>query len=624
MAGYDDFFNKDSGVARVATTWAAQNVQQREGILGNFDRLRREVYHQYLVDLVEDDRYYRLDFGKNLIPKEWDDRGFKPTLPPTAYNAVEAASDTILTTPEIFVPVRPTKDNFGYEREVASSKKAALEFFWHNVFLAGDPVGKGKKKLIKDGKIVLKKEIDWDKVDDDTVSVGYRGFPYKVRLLSNETVYEDPDHPEDPWFCYESYEIRVSAAIRLFPEVKAYLSTRRDGDKVRLVEYWSKPRGTSKGKRCVYIDDVKVLDKANPYRWVSGLTASGKELYDGYIPYFIADSGWGDVDADSAPHQRYVGMIRYIRSVIETEARQLTAADAQLRIATFPVTILKGISEDDEHPITLGPATKIHMPAGDDASITTLSWPDVPAGVWNILQRLHGYANELAKFESLGGQAPRGVSTATESQQVFQSASAKLAGPMSGLRSLFTRINRSILQDIELVIEGPVTLYGAIEGSSGVTTLNPEDIDGFYDTFVELKTSDQAQLNRANMMMWANLYQVFNLDREYAMAQAGIKNPAERIANRATEDVFFDPRQHELRVAMSMAGQGELGQIIQQRMMATMGNPEGQPPPGGAPAGANFPGMDNAPSAPRGETGEDLRASAFAQALDSQPDAAYR
>lgn len=623
MAGYEDFFDasRGGGTPSVPQTWAAHNVQQRDGILGQFDRLRREVYHQYLVDIVDDNRYYQLDYGKDLIPKEWNDRGFKPTLPPTAYNAVEAASDHILTTPDIFVPVRQTKNNFMAERQIASSKKALLEFFWHNVYLAGDPVGKGKKKLIKDGKIVLKKEIDWDKVDDTAASVGYRGFPWRVRLLSNETVYEDPDRPDDPNYVFEAYEIRVAEAIRMYPNLKSRFATRKPGDKVRLLEYWAKPKGTSKGKRCIYIDNIKVLDKVNPYHWVVAITDSGKFLYDGYIPYFISDSGWGDVDANSAPHQRYVGMIRYIRSVIETEARQLTAADAQLRIATFPVTILEGISEDDEHPITLGPGSKISLPAGGDGKISTLNWPDVPNGVWNILQRLHGYANELAKFEALGGQAPRGVSSATESQQVFSSASAKLSGPMSGLRSLFTRINRTVLQDVELILEEPVTLYGAVQGAEGAVTLSPEDIDGFYDTFVELKTSDQAEINRANMMLWANLFQVFGLDREYAMAQAGIKNPAERIANRLQEDTLFDPRQHELRVMMSLAGQGELGKMIADRIALTAGGGQEQ----GAPtAGANFPGMDNAPSQPRGPVGEDIRASAFAQALNQQPDAAYR
>ena len=594
--------------------------------LAQFNRLRMNTFRQYFNDLKEDETYYRTRYGENAIPREWREKGFSATTPPTAYNAVESAADHILTTPDIYVPARPIEQNYITENEIASAKMRFLEAWWHNIFVHGDPISAAVKKVIKDGKLILKKEILWDQVDLAGNNLGYRKFLWKLRCLPADSVMEDPDNPEDPTYVYESYQIRVEEAKRLFPDIidkdKAEKwRGKKPDDRVQYIEYWRKPGALDrkdKGARKVWIDQEKVLDKPNPYRWRAGDDGKGSDgtLYDGYVPYHIRASGWGDVDSNAMPHDRFVGILRYMHSTLETEARQLSAADAQLRITTFPTVLMYGISEDKEKQVKIAPASKVHLTDKASQSIETMQWPTLDPSVWQIISRLHSYANELAKFEQFSGAAQRGVDTATEADQNFRNASTKLRGPVTALQTVMMAINEQILCDIEMLLEAPVTVYGASESGAGVITIKPEDIGGFYQNFVELQTTDQAALSRANTRLWGDMYRILRLDREYAGTKAGIKNMRERITARMAEDVNDDPRMHEVRVMMAMAGQGEMGQQVQQAMMASLQG--GQFLGGGAPGSAGAAG--SVTEAPGIAPGGPLNTQAIMAAAEARPD----
>lgn len=608
--------------------------------LEEYTHLRNDVFSKFLNTMEEDERFYRLEFGDDIIPQEWKAKGFYPTLPPTAYNAVEAASNHILTTPDILCPERPTEAGALDEQEIAALKGTALLYFWHQVFKSGDPMGHSKKDLIKYGKLVLKKELLFDLIDAKATAVGRRNFPWRVRQIAPSQVFEDPTNPYDPLFVYEAYETTRIEAERLFPEAKGTWRQTKDRlDNVRVLEYWEKPRNRSRGKRIIWVEDERVINKHNPYYWVDAIDDRGNEVYCGYVPYFFADSGWGDGDVDAAPHERYVGMIRRIHSLLRTEARQLTAADAQLRISTFPLIKLTNIEEDDEHPIKIGPGAKIHV--DDTQNIEAVKWPGVDSGVFALLSHAHQYVNELAQFQTLSGSPQRGVDSATEADQNYRSASSKMRGVIDGMRSVITRMNETVLQDIQYIIEGDVTLYGAADGMPGVITLKPEWIDGFWENFVELKTSDHREIDAANAMRWANLYQVFGLDRRYAMKMAGIANPPQRIAQRMQEDVWLDPRAHEMRFAATVAGQGgEFGEMLALQSLQSLVNSlptdsitsSGNSPDlaqnasqgivGGFPGGPT--GEDtarqNADAAQESPTGQANRAEGFSKALALRPD----
>lgn len=596
-------------------------------LLAEYTRLRNTTFGVHLSNMEADEKFYRLDFAEDLIPKEWKARGFEATVPPTAYNAIEAASNHILTTPDILVPERPS-DDMVREQAIAAVKASFLVFFWQQVFKQGDPLSHAKKDLIKYGKIVLKKVIDYEAIDPKQTIVGRRRFPWCVYQLPPSSVFEVGD-PYNPIGVYEASKTTKGDAMRRYPDARGKwrtASTVRE-DEVRVLEYYERPSGTSQGRRVVWIEDERVLNKVNPYNWVIGYDDAGKEIYDGYVPYFIADSGWGDGDINAAPHERYVGMIRRIHSLLKTEARQLTAADAQLRIGTFPIIKLTGIEEDDEHPILLGPGAKVHVDEGQD--ISTIAWPQLDPALFAIIRNVHTYANEISSFQTLSGVPQSGVDSATEADQGFRAASAKVAGPLAGLKSVITRMSESALMDIEHNIETGVTVYGSSDGSLGAVTVQPQMIDGFYEVFVELKTSDQKALDAANAVRWANLTQTFNLPRVYGMKMAGIPNPQQKYLQRLEEMVVEDPRMHELRVARAMKAEGGVyGEMLEQAVIDAILAGGAPPDKADQPPGNSFPamGLEPQPAGGPAQTTEQQapRASGFNAAMMARPDLALR
>lgn len=635
MAGErDSFYNAGSGITDQVVPMVPMGSDKAEDAvyLSEYVALRKH-FGQYHLDMAADERFYRLEFGNDFVPKEWRQKGFDATIPPTAYNAVEAASNHILTTPDIMVPERPGEPDVLVEQEIAAIKATGLQYFWHQVFKQGDPLGGAKKDLIKHGRLVLKKEILPEALAPTGVAIGRRRFPWRVTHLSPGQAMEIGPY-WDPTCVYENSEMTRSEAERLFPEAKGdWLTTKESLDKVRVLEYWEKPRDQSRGKRIIWIDDERVLNKINPYNWVEGYTDTGKPIYCGYVPYFFSSSGWGDNDVDAAPHERFVGMIRRVHSILLTEARQLTAADLQLRMAAFPIMKLKNIEEDDEHPIQLGPGAKIHIDDTQDVEI--VAWSKTDPALFALLDRGHAYLNELAQFEQFSGIPQSGVDSATEADQNSRAASSKLAGILSGTKSAVTRMNETVFQDIQYLFEETVSLYGATEGMPGTVDIRPEWIDGFWENLVELKTSDARQLDTANAMAWGQLKEIFKLPRRYAMKMAGIPNPPQQMAQRYQEDTWDDPMSHQIRVAANLGGQGgEAGmmlamQIINQLAAGTV--PAGNSPEtaGGASEGISAPPLGQ-PSArqdptaePENPVGQEMRATGFATALSRRPDMPY-
>lgn len=526
--------------------------------LNRFTRLQNVVFSEYHRALALDNKFYHLDFDMEIIPKEWRDDGFKAVKPNTAHMSVESAAEHILTTPKIHVPVMPVSEGDFDAALVADKKQQALKFFWHNVFLAGDPLGEGKKNIVKDGRMVLRVDLRWDLVDPDAAVYGKNEFPWRVRLRSNETILEDTDNPYDPSYIFESFQIRTSDAKRYYPDAAGdWGEKKQPTDTVRLVEYFCKPSDEEpKGKRIVWIENERVIDTVNPYHYLCGVTETGEDKYDGWVPYAIAPSGWGSVDATNMPHERYAGILRHMHSVLIAEAEQATMAQAQLKVATFPpVKVFGQMAVDKDHPFRFGPAAVLPFPQGkneNDAEV--MAYPNLPAGVIDMLNRTHMWANEVSRFNTLSGGAQRGVDTATEADLNVRNASARLSGPIAGLTGMIARVNTMMLKCIELILEAPVILYGATDGMSGAVTLSPEEIDGFYMSFVALQTTEQAALDRALLKTWGDAFNGFQtIDPEYAMRQAGIENPKERIEKMLDHQVLMDPMMHQARVAMKMS-----------------------------------------------------------------------
>tara|TARA_R110002012_G_C11560980_1_gene603426 strand:- start:290 stop:1207 length:918 start_codon:yes stop_codon:yes gene_type:complete len=240
--------------------------------------------------------------------------------------------------------------------------------------------------------------------------------------------------------------------------------------------------------------------------------------------------------------------------MLETEARQLTAVDIQMRFSTFAPVVTKNISEDNDAPIEIGPGKRINLM--DDQEIRFESLPEIPMSAFNLINKVHDYTNELSKASILSGNVQRGVETATEADMNVRNAAAKLEGPNNSLRSAVTVMNRRILQCIENILEAPVTVFGGIKGAPSSISIKPNEISGYYETYVEFYTSDQAALDARNARLWADLYAVYQgtLSPQTAMEKGGIENPQEEMMKAAVARLFLSEPAEQVRTLMMLQG----------------------------------------------------------------------
>ena len=603
----------------VTTKRGRTRADQRRQLRKRFDALRDEVYKDYINEVEEDTRFYELEFAQDTVPEEWTGKGIKPVVPPTAYNAIENAADHILTTPRIRVPVRPTEENQREEQTVAERKRAALRFFWQLVEVEeGDPLSAGTKSLVKDGKIVLKKLIRWNLIPDevDENPIGLDGFVWDITSIPGETVFEDPDRPHDPWFVYETFQVRVRTAKARYPDATGPWRNKKDTDLVPVVEYWEKPKGKSQGRFVVWIDETAVVDEINPYHWQTNRHTRRKPDFTGYVPYHIRPSGWGETKAELNPEKLYVGLLRRMRSLLTTQASHMTDATTQLKISTFPPTIGTGVTEDQK--LEVGPGKMIRL-TDPQQKLEILRWPELQASLFQMLSLIQDQANQLSKLGSLGGTPLSGVDTATEADQIVRNAAAKLVRPVNALRALVTAVNKQMLQDIDLVLAQPVTLFGSPDVGAATVTLRPEDIDGFYQTTVELGTTDQAALDGANSRLWIDAYRSLpGLSEETAMENMGVQDPQAEMMQREEENIFRSPQHQQLRVLASLIAMGDAGNEILEATRRQMAqNPDEM---GGEPEGTGD--ALSMVEQPAGAAGDGLRAAGQQQTRDQRPDLA--
>ena len=559
------------------TTYNSQDTEYQR-----FLTLKNEIFQDYFAAVELDNEYYNLDYPNQnqIIPKEWGQRGITPTIPPTARNAVDNLNDHILTSPKVFVPARPTDEDLQQEQDLAERKRQFIHAFWHQIAVQqGDPLNRAKKQSIKDGRIVLKKTLRWDLIPDAPSptatrkekssyrkamkSLGQSNFLWYLKNCPTETILEDPADCYDPKYVYEFYKIYASEARSMYPEMEDELYAYEPTDKLDYVEMWTKPSGSSQGRYVIWCKGERVHDDVNPYHWETNMSTDEYPVYDGYVPYAIRDSGWGEFSAESQPEEKYVGVLRYAHPMLETEARQLTAVDIQMRLSTFAPVVTRNISEDTDQPIEIGPGKRINLM--DDQEIEFRSLPDVPVSAFQLINKVHDYTNELSKASILSGYPQRGVDTATEADMNVRNAASKLQGPINAMRSAIMVVNRWVFQDIENIIESPVTVYGGMKGAPSSIEIAPKEIGGFYESYVELDTSDQASLNARNARLWADLYSVYQgtLSPQTAMEKGGIENPQEEMLKASVNTLFMSPQAQQVRTMMMLKGlQSQAAEVL--------------------------------------------------------------
>lgn len=571
----------------------SENEQDsRDKLLAKLATLKVEFFSEYHKQIDANRSYYNLDFDDSVVPEGWRDR-LPPVIPPTARRAVDEAADHILYTPRIKVPTRPTNSKFITEEQIAETKRKFMNAWWSQITQRYNPIGDGRKSLIREGRICVKQTLRWNVIPDRGKmsarqyrsaldKLGRYEFLWDLELLDNKTVYEDPSNHRDPGYVFLEYEIIKEEATRLFPEARGRWTELDDYAKVIYTEYWSRPEfnadGTwEPGDYIQWINKERVSEEENPYP---------------YVPIAIEDAGFGDNYRGAQVAEKYVGLTQFTRDMFVAEARQMTSWEAVTEITAFPPIFARNM--DNTRQISVGPGEIINLeggkgePGAEDVEIAR--WPEVPQGVVRLVDKTTAYANQQLKMDVLGGLPLPGVDTATEANQQIQNASSKLQGPISALERLAIRISRWVLMDIELVIESPVSIYGTKAIDAAVATITPKEINGYYDCSCEFRTSDSDMVSQVKARFWAEMYRVVPfLSAMTAMERGEIADDGlSEMVKRSAEDVLLSPEMRAIRTMTAAQAYGQLGQMLQaMQQQGGVGENTGVPGTAGLPPGPN-------------------------------------
>lgn len=597
-----------------------------------FEQLKQK-YGVLLTEFAEDDLFIRGDFASaGIIPSGSDDPGLSLTKPSSVYDAVENAANHILSFPRTIVPVRPVTKDKETAIKIAQKKQRFLEICWDRFFSEqGDPLGIAKKQLIK-GKAVLKLEIDWrllPEISGDPTPAEKRKFKaalqkvarskflWKLRAIPKETVFEDIESPHDPPYLFEAYKCTIGAAKRNWPHIAKQLANGHDLDTVEYVEYWSKPQGDDEGKFIQWVDGQKVWEATNPYSWATPLDTDDAPDYEGYVPYAIGDPGWGDIGPETKPEDRYISLVRPMRSMALADCRMLTSMEAYLRLYIWKPLLTSGYPDDAE--FKFGPGAHWERDP-ETQSIDILQLGEMPVSLLQGMARVRSYMDEHSRFGTLGGTPQRGVDTATEASQNVQLASSLLSSPVRTLRRMAMKINSWLLCDVEYVLESPVTVYGATRTGESEVTLSPREINGFYLTNVELETSDEAQLSIRLARIFTDMYSKIPISAEGVLEKVGYDDPRGEMDRRLLEDLERSPQAMQTLTMAMLTGLAETvspAQLVQQAFQNALGQLQGGTGTGAAATPAAATPVQSNPV-------EDIRAETRDNAIAAQPETAYQ
>lgn len=561
-------------------------ASEHDGLLGKFSMLRG-LFSEYHANVERSRRFYEREFLDEVLPT--DDDSVWAFIPPTARRAIDEPADHILPFPKMRVPVRPTEGDPLEQEDVAERKRQFMTAWWRNIVDRYNPIGDGRKLMLMEGRLCVKKSIKWDLIPDypkrenyktrqgyrtaranfqkAMARVGHFDFLWETEVLDTMRVYEDPSDHRDPQYVFIENEIYVEEARRLFPDSanddltpSGNWRVRDDFQTVTYLEYWSKPKhkfdGTwEPGQRVHWINDRLERAEDNPYP---------------YIPIAIEDAGFGRVYKNAKPHEKYVGIAQHVLDTFVAQARQYTSWQNVTEVTAFAPTVTRNM--DATKPIVVGPKAIIALDGGPEdpnrETIEFLQWPALPIEVIQLAQRTEQIVDESVKMNALGGIAIKGVETATEADQQIRNAASKLSGPVGGLERIANKLSAWALMDVDVVIEYPVTVFGNGEDGSGdeEVTLAPADIRGFYRVNAALTTTDEyeASLNKARF--WLDAYQRSPfLSAITAMTKGDVAdNPLEEMVMRSAEDVFLSPEMTGIRKLTGAQAFGQFAMMFKQ------------------------------------------------------------
>lgn len=313
-----------------------------EQILELYSDCKRRYDESGLFGQFDDDeKYYELDLVNDLaLPEEVKSKG---VVLPTGRDIVDTCVDhTDINNVRVWVNKRGESEKA--EDEMNLLRKFGLGVLYRNSVEASiSPIRVGAKHYWLHGLAIMKDVWDADrwagkperKEEESEVDYAHRidewraethdSIPIVIQGINPRNIMLDPYY-DGGMFVFETKEELCFNVRERFP-LWGNPNSKKITDKVEHISFWTKDY------RCELYDKEPVMTRR------SGGVA--KHTY-GFIPYVPIDTGLGNVSSTNDLKKRYVGVLRYVRSLLLSESRDYSIGDVILAKQAFPWGYLKG------------------------------------------------------------------------------------------------------------------------------------------------------------------------------------------------------------------------------------------------------------------------------------------
>ncbi len=524
-----------------------------------------------------DEKDYELDFlGELNLPREFANEGI---VLPTARDLVDACVDnTDLFNPRVWVSRKGESEKSKKEQNML--RKFGLGVLYrNNVEASISPLRVAGKHYWMHGLGILKTVWDADRwVDrpernegedetayaariDEWRSETHDSIPIVIQGINPKNIMLDPYY-DGGMFVFETREELVFNVKAKYPK---WATEKKVTDKVEHVSFWTK------NFRCELYDKQPVLR--------SGVV----EHTYGFIPFVPIDTGLGNVSSDNDLKKRYVGVLRYVKSILRSESRDYSIADIILKKQAFPWGYLKGANAASVTEVFQKFGEYNALP--DGVEIVDMAPKVPPDALLSWLSVASSYLSSHAAPPSVRGLGEQGVRAASDRRQMIAQASIRYLYSNEAFKHGVAKVLSNCARIMKNVIPGNINVWAKTPTDEFDIEIKKEEMKEPFTFYVEFSPiSEEDEYRRHDDL--ERLVQSTLVTKDWARRQMSNVDAEAMGLDEEVERLKLDPAVQQI---ISQYMTAKMMEAIQKRSMAeSVGNP---PPPitpemmGGQPMG---------------------------------------
>lgn len=268
-------------------------------------------------------------------------------------------------------------------------------------------------------------------------------------------------------------------------------------------------------------------------QWVWGPYKHGY----GFLPYTQIVPNRSFNFNDGSPQDRYQGILKPAHNLLDEEARLVTQIESIIRTIAWRTLDFQGPRAQTEEAMSTYQlfGAKNYLPPGVTVDLSPN--PQVPSDLWQQLNTIQNYIEQLTFPNVVRGMRPRGVSSgfgisvlSGMGRLVFQAAA-------DGLQRSVEESNTKFAKLVENKIRGRITVHARSQIHNFDQSIEPDDIRGMYENMVKVKAEAPEEREREALLAM-RLHGAGIISLYEAQRRAGIANPLEEQMQTRAEQLL--------------------------------------------------------------------------------------